>query len=192
MKNILFFGDSLTAGYGVKGEQSFPFLIFQKIKELGWAFKTINAGISGNTTTDGVNRIDRVLKNQEQVDVFVLELGANDGLRGVNPSRTKENLQEIINRVKAKFPDVKILLCAMLVPPFYGPVHADRFNALYGELIAENPGTVLVPFFLENVVGVEGMCLPDGLHPSAAGYKVVAENVWKVLKPVLEKDNFKM
>ncbi len=97
MKNILFFGDSLTAGYGVKSVESFPFLIHNKIKELGWAFKTSNAGISGNTTTDGVNRIDRVLKGQENVDVFVLELGANDGLRGVNPAKTKTNLQEIIN-----------------------------------------------------------------------------------------------
>ncbi|HYF04425.1 MAG TPA: arylesterase [Patescibacteria group bacterium] len=187
MKNILFFGDSLTAGYGVGSENSFPSIISNKIKEIGWDFKTSNAGISGDTTTGGANRIEHVLKSYKRVDVFVLELGANDGLRGVNPSRTKQNLQAIIDKVKKTFPEAKILLCAMLVPPFYGPVHADRFNALYPELIQENPGTVLVPFFLENVVGVEGMCLADGLHPSAAGYKVVAENVWKVLKPALEK-----
>ncbi len=181
-KIILFFGDSLTAGYGLDPAQAFPALIQEKINARGWNFRAINAGLSGETTAGGLRRIDWVL--QRPIDVLVLELGANDGLRGLPLEGAKQNLQAIIDRTKDKYPWVKVVLVGMQVPSNLGPDYPSRFRAIFPELAAAN-GAVLIPFLLEGVGGVPQLNLPDGIHPTPAGHKIVAENVWKVLEPVL-------
>jgi acyl-CoA thioesterase-1 len=182
-KTILFFGDSLTAGYGLAPGQAFPALIQEKINSLGWNFRVINAGVSGETTAGGLRRIDWVL--QRPVDVFVLELGANDGLRGLPLEDAKQNLQAIIDRTKSKYPGVKIVLAGMQVLSNLGRDYTIRFRAIFPELAAANNAT-LIPFLLEGVGGIPELNLPDGIHPTPAGHKIVTENVWKVLEPVLK------
>lgn len=181
-KVILFFGDSLTAGYGLDPAQAFPALIQEKINAQGWNFRAINAGLSGETTAGGLRRIDREL--QRPIDVLVLELGANDGLRGLPVEGAKQNLQAIIDRTKDKYPWVKVVLVGMEVPSNLGLDYTSRFRMIFPELAAAN-GAVLIPFLLEGVGGVPALNLPDGIHPTPAGHKIVAENVWKVLEPVL-------
>jgi acyl-CoA thioesterase-1 len=181
-KAILFFGDSLTAGYGLEPSQAFPALIQEKINVLGWNFRVINAGLSGETTAGGLRRIDWVL--QRPVDVLVLELGANDGLRGLPVEGAKQNLQAIIDRTRSKYPGVKVVLVGMQVPSNLGRDYTTRFRAIFPELATANDAT-LIPFLLEGVASVPELNLPDGIHPTAAGQKIVAENVWKVLEPVL-------
>lgn len=181
-KAIIFFGDSLTAGYGLDPAQAFPAVIQEKITERGWNFHIVNAGVSGETTAGGLRRIEWVL--QRPIDVFVLELGANDGLRGLPVEEAKRNLQAIIDRVKKKYPQAKIILVGMQIPTNLGREYTSRFRAIFPEL-AEKNSAVLIPFLLEGVSGIPELNLPDGIHPTAAGHKVVAENVWKVLEPVL-------
>jgi len=181
-KAIIFFGDSLTAGYGLDPAQAFPAVIQEKITERGWNFHIVNAGVSGETTAGGLRRIEWVL--QRPIDVFVLELGANDGLRGLPVEEAKRNLQAIIDRVKKKYPQAKIILVGMQIPTNLGREYTSRFRAIFPEL-AEKNSAVLIPFLLEGVGGIPELNLPDGIHPTAAGHKVVAENVWKVLEPVL-------
>lgn len=182
-KNIIFFGNSLTAGYGLEQPSgAFPALIQNRIDSLNYPYKVINAGLSGETTAGGKSRIDWILK--QPVSIFVLELGGNDGLRGIPISETRQNLQEIIDRVKAKNPDVKIVLAGMQVPPNMGKKYAVEFQAVYREL-AEKNNTALIPFILEGVGGVQELNQPDGIHPTAAGHKILADNVWAVLKDVL-------
>jgi len=182
-KVIVFFGDSLTAGYGLGPGQAFPALIQEKINSLGWNFRVVNAGVSGETTAGGLRRINSVL--QQPVDVFVLELGANDGLRGLPVEEAKQNLQAIIDRVKNKYPQVQVVLAGMQVLSSPGRDYAARFRAIFPEIAAANKAP-LIPFLLEGVGGIPALNLPDGIHPTPAGQKIVAENVWKVLQPVLE------
>ncbi|HEV8716175.1 MAG TPA: arylesterase [Candidatus Binatia bacterium] len=182
-KVILFFGDSLTAGYGLEPSLAFPALIQEKINSLGWNFRVINAGVSGETTAGGLRRINRVL--QRPVDVFVLELGANDGLRGLPVEEVKQNLQAIIDQVKNTYPEVKVVLAGMQVLSNLGRDYTTRFRTIFPELAAANNAT-LIPFLLEGVGGIRELNLPDGIHPTPAGQKIVAENVWKVLEPVLK------
>lgn len=185
-KVILFFGNSLTAGYGLDDpSQAFPGLIQQKIDSLGYNYRAVNAGLSGETTAGGKNRIDWVLERQP-VDIFVLELGANDGLRGVDPAETKRNLKEIISKVRAANPDVEIILAGMMVPPSMGSEYATRFTRVFPE-VAEEEDVALVPFLLENVAGERELNQRDGIHPTAEGQRIVAENVWMVLKEVIEE-----
>src|SRR6266851_6680190 len=179
---ILFFGDSLTAGYGLDPAQAFPALIQEKIDARGWHFRAINAGLSGETTAGGLRRIDWVL--QRPIAVLVLELGANDGLRGLPVEGAKQNLQAIIDRTKDKYPWVKVVLVGMQVPPNLGRDYTTRFRAIFPDLAAAN-SAVLIPFLLEGVGGVPALNLPDGIHPTPEGHKIVAENVWKVLEPML-------
>jgi acyl-CoA thioesterase I len=181
-KTILFFGDSLTAGYGLDPSQAYPALIQEKINTLGWNFRVINAGVSGETTAGGLRRIDWVL--QRPVDVFVLELGANDGLRGLPVEGAKQNLQAIIDRTRNKCPNVKIVLVGMQVPTNLGRDYTSHFRAIFPELATAN-NAALIPFLLEGVASVPELNLPDGIHPTPAGQKIVAANVWKVLEPVL-------
>lgn len=181
-KFILFFGDSLTAGYGVAPAQAFPALIQEKIDSHKWNFQVVNAGLSGETTAGGLRRIDWVL--QRPLDVFVLELGANDGLRGVDLEVTKRNLQAIIDRVKGKHSQVQIVIAGMQIPPNLGRDYVTRFQAIFPELAQAND-VALIPFLLEGVGGRPELNLPDGMHPAPAGYQIVAENVWQVLEPVL-------
>ncbi|WP_374729168.1 arylesterase [Rufibacter psychrotolerans] len=182
MKNILFFGNSLTHGYGLSPSEAFPALIQQKIDSLGLPYKAINAGLSGETSAGGKNRIDWLLR--QPVDVFVLELGANDGLRGIPPAETKKNLQAIIDKVRAKYPEAKQVMLGMEVPPSMGGKYAGEFRVIFRQLATEN-NMALVPFLLEGVGGVRSLNQPDGVHPTAAGQKILANNVWEVLKEVL-------
>jgi len=181
-KNILFFGNSLTAGLGVEPEESFPALIGNKIDSLKLAYKITNAGLSGETTAAGKARINWILK--QKVDVFVLELGANDGLRGIPVSETEKNLQDIVDQVKAKYPDAKLVMTGMQVPPNMGAKYASEFSVIFKKL-AEKNNMALVPFLLEKVGGVSNLNQSDGIHPTAKGHRILAENVWKVLKNVL-------
>ena len=183
-KRIVFFGDSLTAGYGLDDvEHAFPGLIQQKIDSLGLPYKVVNSGISGETTSGGKNRIDWVLN--QKPDVFILELGANDGLRGVNLSETKNNLQFIIDAVKTKYPETKIVLAGMQIPPNMGQDYTSEFKNIFPDLAKKNNLT-LVPFLLENVGGIPSLNQSDGIHPTKEGHKILANNVWEVLLPVLK------
>lgn len=182
-KNILFFGNSLTAGYGLDDpDQAFPAVIQQDIDSLKLPYKVINGGLSGETTSDGKNRINWLLK--QHVDVFVLELGANDGLRGIPVSETEVNLQSIIDQVKAKYPQAKMILTGMQVPPNMGGTYSGDFKKIFPRLAKKN-NMALVPFLLENVAGIRDLNQKDGIHPTEKGAKIVAQNVWMVLKGML-------
>ena len=183
-RTVLFYGDSLTAGYGIDREQAFPALIQARIDSLGWDFEVFNAGLSGETSAGGLRRIDWILR--QKVDVFALELGANDGLRGIDLKDTRSNLQGIVDRVKAKYPDVVVVVVGMQMPPNLGPEYTAEFKGLYSSL-AEQNGAALIPFLLAGVGDRPELNLPDGNHPTVAGHKVVAENVWAVLGPLLEQ-----
>jgi acyl-CoA thioesterase-1 len=182
-RNILFLGDSITAGYGLEPSQAYPALIQAKIDAKGWNFKAINAGQSGDTTAGGLNRLNWLLKNR--VDVLLLELGGNDGLRGLPAETSKKNLQAIIDSTKKKYPEAKIILAGMKVPPNMGADYAKQFNAIFPELAKKNQAG-LIPFILDGVGGVRELNLADGIHPTAKGHERVAANVWKFMEPVLK------
>lgn len=181
-KKILFFGDSLTAGYGLEVSQAFPALIQQKIDSLGLDYTVINAGLSGETTASGKNRLEWVL--QDDIDIIIIELGANDGLRGVPLRETESNLQSMVDTVQSKLPNAKIILAGMKIPPNMGPDYTSKFESLFPEL-ASSENITLIPFLLENVAGIPELNQGDGIHPTVAGQKLVAENVWEVLGPML-------
>lgn len=179
---IVFYGTSLTAGMGLEPEEAYPALIQEKLDSLDLGGEVINAGLSGETTASGKNRLDWVL-NQE-ADIFVLELGANDGLRGVPLDETRKNLQEIINEVREKNPDTKIILAGMQIPPNMGEEYTGEFRNIFPELAEEND-LELIPFLLEGVAGNPGLNQRDGIHPTAEGQKIMAENAWEVLGPII-------
>lgn len=183
VKNILIFGNSLTAGYGLEPAEAFPAQIQNRLDSLKLPYKIINAGLSGETTSGGNSRIDWVLRNP--VDIFILELGGNDGLRGIPATETRKNLQSMIDKVKAKYPEAKIILAGMQVPPSMGKKYADEFRVIYPELAQKN-NVGLIPFLLENVGGEVKLNQKDGIHPNVEGAKIVAENVWKVLEGDLQ------
>lgn len=183
-KIILFFGTSLTAGMGLDPNEAFPAVIQGKIDSLKLPYEVVNAGLSGETTAGGKNRINWVLN--QKVDIFVLELGANDGLRGVPLTETKSNLQAIIDVVKEKNADTKIVLVGMEIPPNMGEAYTSEFRNIFPDLAKKN-NLELVPFLLQNVGGIKELNQPDGIHPTADGQKILANNVWKVLKPVISK-----
>ena len=181
-KTILFFGDSITAGYGLDEDDAFPALIQQKIDSLGLNYNVVNAGLSGETSAGGLRRIDWVL--QQPVDIFVLELGGNDGLRGIEPASTKENLQGIIDKLEDKYPESVIVLTGMQAPPNMGQDYTESFHQIFHDL-ADNNDILFLPFILEGVAGDPDLNLPDGIHPTEEGHKILAENVWDILQPVL-------
>jgi len=183
-KRIVVFGDSLTAGYGLEDvEDAYPGLLQQKIDSLQLGYTVINSGISGETTAGGKNRIDWVLN--QKPSVFILELGANDGLRGVPLTETKMNLQYIINAVKTKYPSTKIVLAGMKIPPNFGQDYTNEFKSIFPALAQKNQ-VALIPFLLENVGGIPSLNQSDGIHPTAKGHKILAKNVWEVLAPILK------
>ena len=182
---ILFFGNSLTAGMGLEPSEAFPALIQNRLDSLNYDYEVINAGLSGETTASGKNRINWVLN--QNVDVFVLELGANDGLRGIPLEETRKNLQDIINTVKEKNPDTKIVLAGMQIPPNMGEEYTTEFRNIFPKLAEEN-NVELIPFLLEGVAGDPELNQQDGIHPTAKGYEIVADNVWSVLEDVVEKE----
>lgn len=183
-KTVLFYGDSLTAGYGLEDPAglSFPGLIQAKITEAGLPYRVVNAGLSGETTAGGLRRIDWILR--QPVDVFILELGGNDGLRGLPVTTSRSNLQAIIDRVRGKYPYVKIMIAGMQMPTSMGPDYTRDFAAMYPELAQANQAT-LIPFLLEGVGGIPSMNLGDQIHPNVEGHRRVAETVWKYLQPLL-------
>jgi acyl-CoA thioesterase-1 len=181
-KTILFLGDSITAGYGLDPSQAYPAIIQEKIDAKRWQFKVVNAGQSGDTSAGGLSRMDWILKNR--LDVLVLELGGNDGLRGLPVETTRKNLQAIIDRTRAKYPAAKIILAGMMVPPNMGRDYGQKFEAIFRDLAKKNKAA-LIPFVLEGVGGVRDLNLGDGIHPTAKGQEIVANNVWKVLEPIL-------
>jgi acyl-CoA thioesterase-1 len=181
-KTILFFGDSLTAGYGLSPEEAFPALIEKKLAKNGKPSKVVNAGLSGETSAGGLSRIEWVLR--QPVDVFILELGANDGLRGLPLEQTQKNLQAIIDKVKAKNPKARIVIAGMMVPPNLGSAYTTKFRTIFPDLAKKNNAT-LIPFLLQDVAGNENLNLADGIHPNVEGHKIVADNVYKVISSLL-------
>jgi acyl-CoA thioesterase-1 len=181
-KTVLFYGNSLTAGYGLDEEASFPSLIQNKIDSLNLDYSVINGGLSGETTASGLSRLEWFL--EEEPEVFVLELGGNDGLRGIPLDETRRNLQAIIGSISKKYPDTKILLAGMQIPPNMGIDYTEEFRTMYAE-IAENQNIEFIPFLLEGVAGDPELNLPDGIHPTEEGQKIVAQTVWKHLAPLL-------
>lgn len=181
-KLILFLGDSLTAGYGLDPAQAFPAIIQDKIRERSWDFRVVNAGISGDTTSSGLSRVDWYL--DRKVDVLFLELGANDGLRGISLALTRENLQKIIDRVRQENPEVRVIIAGMMIPTNLGPDYTTEFKDIFIELASANDA-VLIPFLLEGVAAQPQLNLEDGIHPTAEGHRIVSENVWRYMEPVL-------
>ena len=181
-QTIIFFGNSLTAGYGVEPTQAFPALIGRKLDSLDLPYKVVNAGVSGETSSGGNGRIDWILR--QPVQIFVLELGGNDGLRGIPVEETKKNLQAIIDKVRSKYPSVKIIIAGMQIPPNMGQRYTTAFRNMYPELAQKNNAT-LIPFLLKGVGGEASLNLEDGIHPTPKGHRILAENVWEVLEPLL-------
>ena len=184
-RTILFFGDSLSAGYGLANaaDQAFPALVQRKITDAGLNYRVVNAGLSGDTTAGGLRRIDWLL--QHPVDVLVLELGGNDGLRGLPTEETAHNLQAIIDKTRAKNPAVKVIIAGMRLPPNLGTDYVARFIAVFPALAKNNPDAILLPFILEGVGGDPRYNQRDQIHPTAEGHKIIAELVWQTLKPLL-------
>ncbi|MFZ0428268.1 MAG: arylesterase [Acidobacteriota bacterium] len=181
---LLVLGDSLTAGYGLDPSLAYPALLQKKIDAAGLDVEVVNAGVSGETSAGGARRIDWLLKRR--VDVLLLELGANDGLRGIPLDSTEANLQRIIDATRSRFPDVRIVVAGMLVPPNLGPDYSRAFRELFRDLATRNHAT-LIPFLLEGVAGKRELNQADGIHPTPQGHEVVAENVWKVIRPILSR-----
>lgn len=181
-KVILFYGDSLTAGYGLTPEEAFPALVGKKLNEKGKPCRIINAGLSGETSAGGLSRLDWVLR--QPIDIFVLELGPNDGLRGLPLDQTKKNLQAIIDKVKAKYPKTKFVIAGMLVPPNMGPEYTAQFKKIFPDLAKKNNAS-LIPFLLEGVAGDEKLNQSDGIHPNPEGHRIVAQNVYQAIEPLL-------
>ncbi len=181
-KTILCFGNSLTAGHGLEEKDAWPTLLQNRLDSLNLPYRVVNAGLSGDITSGGLNRLDWVLK--QDIDVFFLELGANDMLRGLDVAKTEENLDAILTKVKTKFPDIPIVIAGMLAPPNMGNDYEKAFNAIYPKL-AKKYEAQLIPFFLDKVAGVKELNNADGIHPNAEGSKIILESVWTAMSPIL-------
>lgn len=177
-------GDSITAGYGLENaENAYPALLQKKIDGTGLSFTIVNAGVSGDTTAGGLRRVAWALG--KDADILLVALGGNDGLRGIPPKETKSNLEGIIAKARAKFPDIKVILSGMQMPPNFGLEYTSEFAAVFGT-IAKEQKTALVPFLLENVGGIPKLNQDDMIHPNPEGQKIVTANVWKILEPILK------
>ena len=182
-KSLVVLGDSLSAGFGVDLSEAWPARIQEKIREAGLPWKLVNAGLSGDTSAGGLRRLDWILRRP--VDALLLELGSNDGLRGLPLEATRANLQTVIERIRAKNPNVRIVLAGMKMPENLGEAYTRQFETLYRDLAATNK-VALIPFLLDGVGGRAELNLPDQIHPNVEGHRRVATNVWKVLQPVLQ------
>ena len=182
MKKILVLGDSLSGGFGLKPNEAYPALLANKLRAAGLNFQVTNASQTGGTTDSGLERLPAHLKRK--IDIFILELGINDAFRGVPVDQIENNLQQIIDKVKARNPDVRVVIAGMAAPKGFG---ADDYVSAFGKMFAElatRNGAALVPYLLESVAGDPSLNLPDGIHPNAAGQRVLAENVWRILEPM--------
>jgi len=182
VRTLLFFGDSLTAGYGLDPDEAFPALIQARLDARGGGWRVVNAGLSGETTAGGLRRLDWVLR--QPVAVVVLELGGNDGLRGLPPEQTRANLAAMVDRIRARAPGAKVVVAGMQMPTNLGPDYTQAFAAVF-PAVAHEKECALIPFILEGVGGVPRLNQPDQIHPTAEGHQIVAENVWRVLEPLL-------
>jgi len=182
-KSLVVLGDSLSAGFGVDLSEAWPARIQEKIREAGLPWKLVNAGLSGDTSAGGLRRLDWILRRP--VDALLLELGSNDGLRGLPLEATRTNLQTVIERTRAKYPKVRIVLAGMKMPENLGEAYTRQFETLYRDLAATNK-VALIPFLLDGVGGRAELNLPDQIHPNVEGHRRVATNVWQVLQPVLQ------
>jgi acyl-CoA thioesterase I len=180
-KTILVFGDSLSDGFMLKRSQAYPALLAKKLQAAGLNFQVINASASGGTTEGGLERLPPHLKYR--IDIFILELGINDAFRGLSVDQIQSNLQQIIDEVKARNPNVRVVIAGMQLPGYTVDDYVSAFGKMFGDLAAKN-GATLVPYLLEGVAGNPSLNLPDGIHPNAKGQKILAENVWRVLEPV--------
>ncbi len=187
-RRIVVLGDSIAAGYGLEPEESFPTLLQQKVDGENLPYTVVNAGLSGDTTAGGLRRIDWLLR--QRIDILVLELGGNDGLRGVSPSATQSNLQAIIDRTLKKYPDAVIVIAGMKMPSNMGTEYREQFERVFAE-VAERNKLPLVPFLLEGVGGRADLNQADRIHPTAEGQRIIADNVWKVLRPLLKPETSK-
>ena len=183
-KRILVLGDSIAAGYGLDPDEAFPGLIDEKIRKAGLNYSVVNAGVSGDTTAGGLRRISWLMR--QRIDVLILELGGNDGLRGIAPEETEKNLRGIIDKVREKYPETLILIAGMQMPENMGPEYTTQFRELFHR-VAREKRTELIPFLLEGVGGKAELNQPDRIHPTAQGHQVIAETVWKVLDPLLQR-----
>jgi acyl-CoA thioesterase-1 len=182
-KTIVFLGDSLSAGSGVQPAQAFPAVVGEKVRERGLPYEVVNAGVGGDTTAGGLRRLDWLL--QRRVDVLILELGGNDGLRGLPVQNIRSNLQGMIDKAKAKYPDVQIVIAGMQMPPNVGAKYADDFKQVFFEVAKQN-NVAIIPFLLEGVGGLREFNQPDLIHPNPVGHRMVAEVVWKTIEPLLK------
>jgi acyl-CoA thioesterase-1 len=180
---VLVLGDSLAAGYGVDPNEAYPALLQKKMDEAGLNFTVVNGGVSGDTSAGGLRRINWYLRRNTAV--LILELGGNDGLRGVAPATTRTNLQAIIDTARKAYPNIKLVVAGMRMPPNLGADYTAAFEKVFPEL-AQTNHAALVPFLLEGVGGSPDLNQADQIHPTPEGHKIVAENVWKVLQPVLK------
>jgi acyl-CoA thioesterase-1 len=183
-KTVVVLGDSLAAGFGVDPSEAFPALLQKRIDDAGWHFTVVNAGVSGDTTAGGLRRMDWLLKRP--FDVLIVELGGNDGLRGIPVESTRTNLQGIIDRVRRNNPGMQIVIAGMQMPPNMGDLYNQAFRETFPAIASANHAA-LIPFLLEGVGGKPELNQADGIHPNVEGHRIVAENVWKILKPILEK-----
>jgi len=183
---MVFLGTSLTAGLGLDPDEAYPALIQRRLAGRRPPWQAVNAGVSGETSAGALRRLDAVLRGP--VAILVVETGANDGLRGLELDSTRANLEAIVRRARAIRPGIGIVLAGMEVPPNLGPRYAARFRALFRDLAARE-GLPLIPFLLEGVGGVDSLNQPDGIHPNAAGARIVADNVWKVLAPLVARES---
>jgi len=184
VRTILMLGDSLTDGYGLSRKQAYPALVAEKIRTAGLRYEVVNAGVSGDTTAGGLRRIPQYLNRR--VDVLLLALGINDAFRGVPIEQMRSNLQAIIDRVRTRNPDVQIVIAGMQLPEFGADGYVRAFGEMFHELATKNRAALL-PYLLRGVGGDPGLNLPDRIHPNSAGMRILADNVWEVLEPVLQK-----
>jgi acyl-CoA thioesterase-1 len=179
---IVFLGDSLTAGYGLDKDESVPALIQKRLEDAGYPYEVVNAGVSGDTSAGGLSRLDWSLTGD--VKVLVIELGANDGLRGLPVTELKRNLTEIIARAQAK--GIKVILTGMEAPPNFGSAYTSEFRDVYRQLSRQHDVT-FVPFYLDGVAGIPSLNIADGIHPNAEGSRIVEKTIWSALEPLLVK-----
>jgi len=179
-------GDSLTAGYGLSRQQAYPALVAEKMRAAGYEFEVINAGSSGDTTAGGLRRLPAILRAHKKIDIFILELGINDAFRGVPIEQIRANLQAIIDQVRARHPTAAIVIAGMQLPDFSSDDYVGAFGGIFGAVAEKNHAT-LIPYLLEGVGGNPELNQWDRVHPNAAGQRVLAENVWRVLEPMLRK-----
>jgi acyl-CoA thioesterase-1 len=181
MKSILVFGDSLSDGFMLKRSEAYPALLAKKLRTAGLNFQVTNASAAGGTTQGGLERLPPHLKHR--IDIFVLELGINDAFRGLPVDQIENNLQQIIDKVKARNPNVRVVIAGMQLPNYTADDYVSAFGKMFTDLASKN-NAALVPYLLQGVAGDPSLNLPDGIHPNAAGQKILAENVWRVLEPV--------